>query len=481
MGLTMKITLLFLLLLCSSAACCAQEPSRHDRVIVYTTAEHTEYRLARTDEKQFVPAGQPVEADVCVFVNPGKTFQVLLGIGGALTDAAAEVFARLPAARQQELLTAYYDPEKGIGYALARTSIHSCDFSSESYTYIDEGDRDLKTFSIQHDRRYRIPLIKRAMSAAGGRLTLFASAWSPPAFMKDNASMVNGGKLLPAYYGAWALYITKFIKAYEAENIPVWGVTVQNEPMAVQKFESCIYTAEEERDFLKQYLGPTMVREGLGDKKIIVWDHNRNLMHHRVNVIYGDPEASKYAWGTGFHWYETWTGDKPMFDNVKAVYESYPSKGLLLTEACVGNFDPGRYQYWPNAEQYGNSMIHDFNNGSVGWTDWNILLDEEGGPNHVGNFCFAPVHASTATGELIFTPSYYYIGHFSKFIRPGAKRVSTTCSQSLLQSTSFVNTDGSIITVVINQSDDPVAYKLIAGSNSAELTIPARGIQTLVY
>ena len=477
----MKRSISFLLQCLASALCIAQEPYHHNDITVHTTAEKTEYRLTRTKATSFVPTVQPLETEICVFVNPRKTFQTLLGIGGAITDASAEVFVKLPADKQQELLTAYYDPEKGIGYTLARTSIHSCDFSSACYTYIDEGDDELKTFSIRHDKQCRIPLIKRAMKTAGGKLTLFASAWSPPAFMKSNKSMLNGGRLLREYYNAWALYITKFIKAYEAEDIPVWGITVQNEPMAIQKFESCIFTAEEERDFLKLSLGPTMAREGLAEKNIIVWDHNRDLMNQRVDVIYDDPEASKYAWGTGFHWYETWTGGEPMFDNVRAVYESYPDKKLLFTEGCVLSFTPGHFQYWPNAERYGRSMIHDFNNGSVGWTDWNILLDETGGPNHVGNFCFAPVHANTLTGELIFTPSYYYIGHFSKFVRPNARRISTTCSRSQLLSTSFVNSDGSIVTIVMNQSDAAVTYKLIVGSKSAEESIPARGIQTIVY
>jgi glucosylceramidase len=477
----MKRLILFLFLCSIPTLCIAQQPFQHNGITVYTTAEKTEYRLTRTDVIPFVPMVQPLETEIFIFVNPNKTFQTFLGIGGAITDAAAEVFAKLSATKQQELLTAYFDSAKGIGYTLARTSIHSCDFSSESYTYIKEGDKELKTFSIQHDKQYRIPLIHQAIEAAGGKLTLFASAWSPPAFMKDNKSMLQGGKLLPEYYGSWALYITKFIKAYEVEGIPVWGITVQNEPMATQKFESCFFTAEEERDFLKLYLGPTMAQQGLATKNIIVWDHNRDLMTHRVSVIYDDPEASQYVWGTGFHWYETWTGGKPMFDNVRAVYESYPAKKLLFTEGCVGDFNPEQYQYWPNAERYGSAMINDFNNGSVGWTDWNILLDEKGGPNHVDNFCFAPIHANTITGELIFTPSYYYIGHFSKFIRPNAKRVSATSSRSQLQSTSFVNSDGSIVTIVMNQSDAPVTYRLIVNSKSADHTIPARGIQTMVY
>lgn len=450
-------------------------------VTVYTSADSTDLRLTVTDKLTFRKVEQPLESEISVFVNPNKQYQTFIGIGGAITDASAEVFAKLSKNKQQELLDAYYDKEKGIGYTLARTTIHSCDFSSESYTYVSNESKDLNSFSIQHDKEFRIPLIKKAIEAAGGSLLLFASPWSPPAFMKDNNNMLKGGKLLPEYYQSWATYFTKFIKAYESEGIAVWGITVQNEPMATQKWESCIFTAEEERDFLKNYLGSTMEREGLADKNIIVWDHNRDLMNHRANTIFDDPEASKYAWGLGFHWYETWAGGEPMFDNVANVHESYPDKHLLFTEGCAESFIPNGYQSWKNGERYGRSMINDFNNGTVGWTDWNILLDEIGGPNHVNNFCFAPVHADTKTDELIFTPAYYYIGHFSKFIRPNAKRVSTSSSRSHLLSTSFINEDNKMVTVVMNQSSLQIKYKLYVGSNAVEVVILPHAIQTLVY
>lgn len=456
--------------------------STKDKTItVYTTAENTKLRLTQTDKLSFSSSEQPLETEISVFVEPTKTFQNFMGIGGAITDASAEVFAKLSKGKQQELLNAYYDKEKGIGYSLLRTTIHSSDFSSGSYTYIKEGDKDLKTFNIDHDRQYRIPMLKEAIKTAGGKLLLYVSPWSPPAFMKSNGSMLKGGTLLPEYYQSWVNYYTKFIKAYEKEGMPIWGLTVQNEPMATQTWESCVYSAEAERDFLKNFLGPTMKKEGLGDKKIVVWDHNRDLMNQRANVIFSDPEASKYAWGMGFHWYETWAGGEPMFDNVRKVHEAYPSKNLLFTEGCVEKFDAKKYQFWANGERYGTSMINDFNNGTVGWTDWNILLDQNGGPNHVGNFCFAPIHADTNSGELIYTPSYYYIGHFSKFIRPDAKRVSTAVSRSSLISTSFLNKDGKMVTVVMNQSDKSVTYNLIIATEKTVVVIPAHGIQTLVY
>ncbi|HUZ61468.1 MAG TPA: glycoside hydrolase family 30 protein [Hanamia sp.] len=453
----------------------------HKQIIVYTTAENTDFRLTPTDTLHFKDFGQPVETQICIFVDPTKTFQTMMGIGGALTDAAAETFFKLPKDKQQELLTAYYSKDKGIGYTLARTNIGSCDFSSASYTYIKEGDSALKTFSIDHDKQFKIPFIKDAMAAAGGKLTLFATPWSPPAFMKTNDDLLHGGRLKSEYYHSWAMYYTKFIKAYQAEGIPIWGITIQNEPMAKQTWESCNYTADEEKDFLKNDLGPVMKSQGLGDKKIIGWDHNRDLIYQWSSTLLNDPESAKYLWGIGFHWYETWTGGKPMYDNVGLVHEAFPNTNLLFTEGSNESFDINKIHEWKLGERYGESMIHDFNNGSVGWTDWNVLLDQHGGPNHVGNFCFAAVHGNTQTGELIFTNSYYYIGQFSKFIHPGAKRIISSSSRSSLQTTAFRNEDGTIATVVMNEGDTKINYFLLINGKAAEVTSLPHSIQTLVF
>ena len=450
-------------------------------IAVYTTADKSEYRLTPTETPVFKPLGQPLETQICVFVDPSTKFQTILGIGGALTDASAETFAKLPPAKQQEILKAYFDSSTGIGYTLARTNIHSCDFSSASYTYVDEGDKELRSFTVNHDKQFRIPFVKQALATAGGKLSIFGSPWSPPAFMKDNNDMLHGGRLKPEFYQSWASYFAKFIKAYEREGVPVWGITIQNEPMATQRWESCIYSAEEERDFLKNYLGPTMKSERLGDKKIIVWDHNRDLIYQRARTILTDPKAAQYVWGIGYHWYEPWSGGDPMFDNVKLVHETFPAKNLLFTEGCVDAFNAQRLHDWKLGEQYGRSMINDFNSGAVGWTDWNVLLDETGGPNHVNNFCFAPVHADTKTGELTYTNSYYYLGHFSKFVRPGAKRIASSPSRSPLLSAAFMNTDGKVAVVVMNKSDQKIFYYLWLDGQAAEVNSLPHSIQTLVF
>ncbi|NOR29451.1 MAG: glycosyl hydrolase [Lutibacter sp.] len=447
---------------------------------VYTTRALDDTKLQLTGEVIFSDFKQPLETEVSILVSPSKQFQTFLGIGAALTDASAETFYKLSKENQDHFMEAYYSVDKGIGYTLARTIIHSCDFSSESYTYIEEGDKELETFNISHDKQFRIPFTKKAIAAAGGELTMYASPWSPPAFMKTNNNMLQGGKLKPEFHQPWANYYAKFIKAYEKEGVPIWGLTIQNEPMAVQRWESCIYTAEEERDFLKNYLGPTLEKEELGDKKIIAWDHNRDLLFERAQVILSDPEANKYVWGMGFHWYEDWKDGIPMYNNVAKVNEAFPDKNLIFTEGTNESYSWERINDPKLAERYGKAMINDFNNGTVAWTDWNILLDETGGPNHVGNLCFAPVHGNTQTNELTFTNSYYYIGHFSKFIRPGAKRISSGTTSNKLIATAFLNTDESIVIVALNESNQPVNYMLTLEGKTSNLSIPAHAIQTII-
>jgi glucosylceramidase len=450
-------------------------------VKIFTTTKNTELKISATETLTFTSQRQPLETEICVFVDPTKKFQEMLGIGAAITDASAETFGKISDQSKQKLLESFFDLEKGIGYSLIRTNIHSCDFSSGSYTYVKEGDKELNSFNISHDLNYRIPLIKQAFATTKNQLKLYASPWSPPAFMKDNNNMLQGGKLLKEYYQPWANYFVKFVQAYEKEGVPVWGLSVQNEPMAKQRWESCIYTAEEERDFLKTYLGPTLKNAGLGDKKIIVWDHNRDLLFHRANTILSDPEAAAYVWGVGYHWYETWTGAQQQHDNVELVNKVYPNTNLIFTEGCKEVFNKKKYKNWDIGEYYAEAMIKDFNRGVCAWTDWNIFLDETGGPNHVKNFCFAPVHVNTKTSEIIYTNAFYYIGHFSKFIRPGDKRIACSSSRSTLQAAAFINAEGKTSVVVLNKNEKALNYTLYVADKMVQINCAAHSIQTLVY
>jgi glucosylceramidase len=446
----------------------------------YMTAKNTTFRISAVDTLSWSAKAQPLETDICVFIDPLHQFQQMIGFGGALTDAAAETLARLPENLQDSVINAYYDPGTGIGYNFGRTTIGSCDFSSASYMYVAENDTTLSTFSVAHDEKFKIPLIKKAMAVAGKDFNLFASPWTPPAWMKDNHNILHGGHLLPQYYSLWAAYLIKFIQAYHHEGIDLWGLSVQNEPMANQTWESCIYSAEQERDFIKTALGPALHQNGYQDLKLIAWDHNRDLLPQRASVLLNDSAAAKYIWGIGFHWYETWSGTQPLYDNVKEVQQNFPKVHLLFTEGCQEKFDYSKVSDWALGERYADNMLHDLNSGITAYCDWNILLDQTGGPNHVGNFCFAPVIADIPQKTLHFTSAFWYIGQFSKFIHPGAKRISSNSNRSDLQTTAFINTDGSIANIVFNKTDKAIAFHIWLNGQWAPATAPAHSLSTFI-
>lgn len=447
---------------------------------IYTTEKSSNKYIQANSIKAFQPMMQPLETNVCIFVDPTHQFQSITGFGGAITDASAETYAKLPQQKKEEIIKAYYDPINGLGYNIVRTNINSSDFSSDTYTYVDDNDKNLTSFNIQHDEKYRIPLLKQAKNAIGKDFTLFVSPWSPPAWMKDNNSMLHGGHLKKEYYDTWSNYFVKYIQALEKNNLPVWGLTVQNEPMANQTWESCIFSAEQERDFLKKSLGPTLWKNGMRDKKVIIWDHNRDLIYQYASTILNDPEAAKYVWGAGIHLYETWTKSAPLFSNEKLLKEAFPNINLFFTEGCKEQYDFNKIKDWSLGELYGNQILNDLNAGVTGWTDWNILLDTKGGPNHVGNYCFAPIHADVNTGELYYTMEYWYIAHFSKFIRPGARRVIASSNRDKLQTTAFLNKDGHLVVIVLNTSDDALDYALWIKGNASNATSQPHSIATWV-
>lgn len=476
-----KLLLLISLMVFAGKSICQSNLYHQKKVIVYTTAFNTKHRISPTDTIYFSELRQPHQSLACVFIDPLHSFQTITGIGGAFTDAAAETFASMSKKHQAEMLKAYFDKKDGIAYNFTRTTIHSTDFSSSVFTYVADNDKELKTFSIQHDQSFKIPLIKQSIAAAGGKLNLFVSPWSPPAWMKDNNNMLNGGKLLPEFNTSWANYFIKFIQAYEKEGIPIWGLSVQNEPMAKQTWESCLFTGEEERDFIKFHLGPALQKSGYGSKKLIAWDHNRDLIYQRASAILNDPDAAKYVWGIGYHWYETGRAGSMLFDNLKRVNEAFPKTNLLLTEGCIEKFSLANINDWWLGEKYGYSMVNDFNNGAVAWTDWNIVLDETGGPNHVNNFCYAPIIYNRKDSTLNYTNIFYYIGHFSKFIQAGAQRIISSSNRDNLQTTAFKNPDGTVAVVVLNTSDKELIYKLWINGNAAETTSLPHSISTLKF
>lgn len=441
-------------------------------VTVYLTSKNSEDLLTKKQHLQLRSGSTFEKSDIVI--DPEKTYQEIIGFGGAFTEATAYTLSQVTADKRQEVIESYFNQDTGLGYTIGRVHIHSCDFALGNYTYVEDYDENLDTFDISRDHKWVIPLLKDAEKEKGGQIKLLASPWSPPAWMKTNNEMNHGGKLLQQYMDTWARYYTKFIATYEKEGFPIWAITVQNEPEAVQTWDSCIYTGEEERDFIKDYLGPQMHRAGYENVKILIWDHNRDVIVERAKAVFEDPEASKYVWGTGFHWYVS-----EEFENVGKVHDLYPDKHLLFTEGCQeGGVKLGE---WSTGERYGRNMIGDLNNWTEGYIDWNMVLNEEGGPNHVNNLCDAPIIADTKTNEIHYNSSFYYIGHFSKFIRPGAKRIGLEMANENLQSTAFMNKDGSISIVIMNETDQIESFTVEYKNESFSTQLPPHSIATYLF
>jgi glucosylceramidase len=407
-----------------------------------------------------------------ILVNRHQRFQSMEGFGAAFTESAALNWKNLPPQQAEALLQDYFGSKAGHRYNLCRVHMNSCDFALGNYAHAEvAGDILLQHFNIDRDRQALIPMIQAAQKVAAHPIQLLMSPWSPPAWMKSNGQMNQGGHLLPEYAETWAQCYVRFIQAYSAEGVAIWGVSIQNEPQALQRWDSCIYTAEDERDFVRDHLGPALAQAGLGHIKIVIWDHNRDLMVERASTVYSDPVAASYVWGCGFHWY-----CEDHFDHLQLVHDAWPGKALLFTEGCQEGGP--HHGSWLTGERYARSIINDLNRWTCGWIDWNLLLDETGGPNHVNNLCSAPMLADRATGTLLHQSSYYYIGHFARFIQRGARRLLCAATKQDLETTAFLNPDASTVVVVLNRTESPLAFNLRIDNTQCAAPIPARSIAT---
>ncbi|MCF7924648.1 MAG: glucosylceramidase [Candidatus Izimaplasma sp.] len=405
-------------------------------------------------------------------VDPNITYQKILGFGGAFTEAAAYTFYQMPESKQKEVLSAYFSKNNGLRYNLGRVSINSCDFSLGNYTYVEENDKSLSSFNIDRDLEYVIPMILEAEKIRQDNIQILASPWSPPAWMKSNKDMNHGGHLLEEYKDVWATYFIKFLENYKKHGISIFALTVQNEPAAKQVWDSCLYSAEEEKDFVKNYLGPKLIESAFKNTKLLIWDHNRDLMLDRAKVAYNDKEASRYIWGVAYHWYVS-----EHFENLKKVHELNPDKHLLFTE---GTIEGGVHLHqFETGERYARNMVGDFSNYSEGYIEWNLMLNEEGGPNHVGNFCDAPIIYDRNNNEIIYNSSFYIIGHFSRFIDEGAYRIKSSIDSSKLTNVAFRNPNGELVVVVQNETEKSEVINIHLKSKHS-FNIQPRSISTII-
>lgn len=437
-------------------------------------------------------------------LRPEQTFQTITGFGGSFTEASAYLLNQLSPENRRKVLDAYFG-ENGARYSLTRTHMNSCDFSLSNYSYAPvEEDKELDHFSIEEDRDDIIPMIKEAMAISKDGFKIIASPWTAPPWMKDNKDW-RGGKLLPEYYDTWALFFSKYIDAYKAEGIDIWGFTVENEPLGNNNnWESMHFSPEEMTEFVKNHLGPRLESDAK-DVKILGYDQNRGEeLKEWARVMYRDEASSRYFDGIAVHWYAStfdWFAESLQF-----AHDAAPDKHLIQSEACVDAETPkwrDDQWYWskeatdwgwdwaPEQDRhlhpkyvpvyrYARDIIGCLNNWVDGWVDWNMVLDRQGGPNWFENWCVAPVIVDPENDEVYFTPLYYTLAHFSKHIRPGAKRIGFEHTDDGLMVTAAANPDGSIIVVILNQGSEARSFKLSLGEKAKELSINPQAIQTII-
>ena len=414
-------------------------------------------------------------------------YQEILGFGGAFTQAAAVNYKKLDEAQREEVLTAYFDREKGLGYSFCRLTINSCDFSTEMYSYDDTPeDFELKDFSIARDREDVIPMVHAAREKAS-ELLLFASPWSPPAWMKTNGKMDKGGFLRADCRQVWADYTARYLQAYEKEGIPIWGVTVQNEAKAEQGWESCHYEAGEERDFVTGFLKPAYEKAGLGDRKIFFWDHNKERAVDRgLETLCNERSRAAFD-GMAVHWY---SGDH--FEAVDLTKKCYPDKILMSSECCALH-EPGKAGITglfgdpklpetvetEDAFAYAHDLIGNLNAGMNRWIDWNLIVDKNGGPRHVPSGFAAPMIANE-DGTYRKNLTFDFIAHFSRYILPGAKRIGFSKCDAEIEMTAAQNVDGSIVAVILNKTRADRQYAIRLEGNVIRIRIPAYTLSTIV-
>ena len=429
-------------------------------------------KCCQEKEAEFIPDGG--EENYLLNLYPSVKYQVFEGFGGAAPESAGYIYGQMSREQKTELLHEYFEADK-MGYRMARIPIDSCDFSLGHYEAVeDAADKALEHFQLERVEKNIFPLLNDAQNVYGGNLEIMLTPWSPPAYMKDNADRNHGGRLKQEYKKVWADYICRYIEEYRKRGYLVKRISLQNEPHAVQTWDSCIYTAQEEKEFLRDYMWPALQEHSLGDIEIFIWDHNKERIYERACEII-DETTSHMISGLAFHWY---SGDH--FEALGMVHEKFPDKKLVLSETCIeySKFAPD--DFLKNAQKYAHDMIGNMNHGMCGFYDWNLVLDESGGPNHAGNFCDAPFLYDTQKKKLLRRNTADYLWHFSHFIKPGAVRIGISSYSDEIETTAFLNPDGRIVVVLLNRKTDGIKVNIRLGNRMAGIFIEPNSIVTAI-
>ncbi|XP_053552504.1 lysosomal acid glucosylceramidase [Bombina bombina] len=478
---------------CNSTYCDSLDP-----VVLPSDGNFIRYESSQSGKRLEPSTGafkkeQPTKSGLVFTLNDKKKFQTIKGFGGAVTDSASLNILSLSPGSQNNLLNAYFS-EEGIGYNILRVPIASCDFSSRIYTYLDTPeDFKLETFSLQsEDTQLKIPLIQKAKALSKRPISLFASPWTAPPWMKTNGAVTGKGTLKgnagDKYHKTWASYFIRFLDEYAKYNVTFWAITVENEPtagmMTDYPFQSLGYTPESMRDFIAFDLGPAFSNSSHKQVKIMILDDDRLLLPYWAKVILSDLQAARYIHGIATHWYLD--AIAPADVTLGLTHQLYPDYFLLTTEACTGflPWDKGvRLGCWDRGNQYSHRIIEHLNNFVVGWTDWNLALDVNGGPTWVENYVDSPIIVDLSKDVFYKQPMFYHMAHFSKFIPEGSLRVGLDANQeSQLESIAFLCPDGSAVVVILNRNSDDVNFEISDPLLGViEATSPAGSIHTYIW
>ncbi|MBU2929126.1 glycoside hydrolase family 30 protein [Winogradskyella psychrotolerans] len=494
---TSRYSLLPLLILTVMSCTSEKKETKSLEVEIYETSESGN-KLTRITEFS------KVDSSAVIKLLPEQKFQTITGFGGSFTESSAYLINKLSKKNRDTILQAYF-ADDGARYSLTRTHIASCDFSLNNYTYAPVvDDMDMESFNIEEDRDDLIPMIKDAQAVSTDGFKIISSPWTSPPWMKDNKEYV-GGKLLPKYYDVFALYFSKYLEAYKAEGIDIWGLTPVNEPHGNgNNWESMHFSPEEETDFVQNHLGPKLEADGYGDVNILGYDQNREGLGEWVDAMFKDEASSKYFAGTAIHWYESTYDYFP--EELQYAHDKAPDKYLIETEGCIDSQVPvwqNDAWYWKKeatdwgydwreddkkylhpkyapVNRYARDIIGCLNNWVDGWVDWNMVLDRQGGPNWFENWCVAPVIVDPDADEVYFTPLYYTMAHFSKYIRPGAEVIGVENADEDLMVTAAKNPDGSIAVVLFNEGTTSIDFSLMLGEEMVKVKINEQAIQTIL-
>ena len=451
----------------------ASSSSDAPRIEVYESSDDLRETLQKKPPLTF---GAVHGQNLTITVNDAVKYQEIEGFGASLTDSSAWLLShKLSEVQRKDVLEKLFHPAKGIGLSFLRQPMGASDLALEHYSYDDmpagQSDPELHHFSIAHDQPYIIPILREAL-VLNPHLKIIATPWSPPGWMKTTDSLV-GGTLLPSAYGPLAQYFVKFVQAYKAAGVPIYAVTMQNEPLNIPKdYPGMGMSATEQAAFLRDYLGPAF-RAAKLNTKILIFDHNWDLIDFPMTVM-SDPKAAAFAAGTATHCYGgVWTAQS-------ALHDRFPDKDIWETECSGGEWQKGKL-----LDEELRLIIGSTRNWAKSVILWNLALDQNHGPYKGGcDKCRAVVTINDSASPAIasYTVDYVALAHASKFIAPGAFRVdSNSFEEGSLEDVAFRNPNGSVVLIVLNGGNTPTSFNIGWRGNYASYTLDASAVATFLW